>query len=140
MAPLSAVAWLVPGISTGERDPWAASLGQLADWSLALALGACPVDSADFWTPPEFWDAEDLATEIGDHPGVWTDGSLESCPTAGFAVAGAGFVFLLLSWRCKVLLGEGEEYGDARLERCRAFMPPQAHSRQCSALSFWARF
>ena len=32
-----------PGLSTaGERDLWAASLGQLADRSLELALGAYP--------------------------------------------------------------------------------------------------
>ena len=61
-----------------------ASLGQLADRSLEQALSDEPVDDADFW------DAEDLATETGDHPCVWTDGCLESYPTAGFAVAGAG--------------------------------------------------
>ena len=30
--------------TAGERDPWAASLGQLAERSLELALGAYPVD------------------------------------------------------------------------------------------------
>ena len=71
--------WLL-GLSTaGERDPWAAFLGQLADRSLEQALGACPVDNADFGTPPDFWDAEDLALEIEDHPCVWMDG-LETHP------------------------------------------------------------
>ena len=82
-------------------------LGQLAGRSLELALGAYPVDSSDIRTPPEFWDAEDLATEIGDHPCVWTDGgSLETYSTVGFAVGGAGMYLPLLSWRCCVLLGE----------------------------------
>ena len=38
----------------------------------------------------DFWDAEDLAIEIGDHLCVWTDGSLEPYPSAGLSVAGAG--------------------------------------------------
>ena len=33
-------------------------------------LGTCPADDSGFWTPSEFWDAEDLAIEIGDHPCV----------------------------------------------------------------------
>ena len=57
------------------RDPWAACLGQLADGSLEQALGAYPVDDAGFWTSPNFWDAEDLAFEMEEHPCVWTDGS-----------------------------------------------------------------
>ena len=74
--------WL-PGLSTaGERDPWAACLGQLSDRS----LGSYPVDDAGFWTLVDHWDAEDLATEIGEHPCVWTDGSREVCPTGSFEV------------------------------------------------------
>ena len=140
MAPLSAVAWLFLGLGTaGERDPWTASLGQLADRSLELALGAYPDDSADFWPPPKFWDAEDLAVEIGDLPCVWTDGSLEPCPTAGISVAGAGEIFLPLSWRCLVLGGgEVEEYGDAGLDSCLPFLPVPAHFRRCRAPSFGA--
>ena len=73
---------------------------------MELALGACPVDDAGFWTPPDFWDAEHLATEIRDRPCVWTDGSREDYPTGGFEVAGAGvFFFLLLSWLCGLLSG-----------------------------------
>ena len=50
---------------------------------------AYPVDDAEFWTPPDFWDAEDLAIEIGDHPCAWTDGSSDNGPTEGISVAGA---------------------------------------------------
>ena len=75
----------------GERDSWAASLGQLAERSLEQVLGAYPVDDSCFWTPPDFfWMLDDLAAEIGEHPCVWTDGSREAYPTAGFRVAGAG--------------------------------------------------
>ena len=43
--------WL-PGLSVdGERDSWAASLGQLADRSLEQTLGAYPGDDAGFWNP-----------------------------------------------------------------------------------------
>ena len=46
--------WL-PGLSlAGERDPWAASLSQLAYRSLEQVLGAHRVDNAGFWTPPDF--------------------------------------------------------------------------------------
>ena len=65
----------------------------MADRSLEQVLGACPVDDSCFWTPPDFWDAEDLATEIGENPCVWTDGGQEAYPTGGEGrsdVAGAG--------------------------------------------------
>ena len=66
--------WL-PGRSTaGERDPWAASLGQVTERWLEHVLGALVYDSC-FWTPPEFLDADDLAAEIREHLCVWTDGS-----------------------------------------------------------------
>ena len=61
-----------------EQDPWAACLGQLADRSLEQALGAYPVDCSGFWTPPDIGDSEDMVIEIGAHPCLWTDGSLES--------------------------------------------------------------
>ena len=79
--------WL-PGLSAaGERAPWADSLGHLVGpWR--WRSGAFRADHFEFWSP-----AEDLAMEIGDHPCVWTDGSLEPHPTAGISVAGAG-VFL----------------------------------------------
>ena len=38
----------------------------------------------------KFWDADDLAIEIGEHPCVWTDGGREAYPTGSFEVAGAG--------------------------------------------------
>ena len=42
----------------------------------------------NFWPPPlDFWDAQDLAMELGEHPCVWTDGSLEPYPAAGISVA-----------------------------------------------------
>ena len=75
------------------------------------AFGAYPVE-----------DAKDLATEIGGHPWVWTDGRLEPYPIAGIAVAGARvylpapeFALHGAAWE------KAEEYGDARVERCRSF-------------------
>ena len=85
--------WL-PGLSTaGMRDPYAAYFGQLAHRSLEQVLDAYPADASDFWTPPDFWDADDLALGLDHHPSVWTDGSREDYPTGGFEVADAG-VFL----------------------------------------------
>ena len=62
---------------------------------------------------------------MSDNPNIWTDGSGEDFSSVGgFEVAGAGVhlpaaevAFESSVW------GVAEEYGDARLERCRAFMP-----------------
>ena len=78
--------WLLGLTTAGERAPLADSFGQLAGRSLEVALDAYPVDDTEFWAPPGFWDAQDLATEIGDHPCLW----MELYPSVGFAVAGAG--------------------------------------------------
>ena len=52
--------WL-PGQSlAGEMDPWAASSEQLASRALECSLGAYLADHSNFWTPPDFWDADDL--------------------------------------------------------------------------------
>ena len=76
-----------------ERDsePWASSFGDLACSSLERCLGAYPVDFDNFWAPPEYWDTDDVALEMSDHPNVWTDGSREDFSSVGgFSVAGAG--------------------------------------------------
>ena len=41
--------------------------------------------------PPEYWDADDIALEMPEHPNIWTDGSREDFSSiGGFEVAGAG--------------------------------------------------
>ena len=83
--------WLpgLNGIST--KDPSATSFGDLASFHLKRCLGAHAVDFADSWTPPEYWDAADIALEMPEHPNVWTDGSKEDFSSIGdFEVAGAG--------------------------------------------------
>ena len=88
-------------------------------------LGAYPVDFTCCWTPSEYWDTDDIALEMSDHPDIWTDGSREDCSSiGGFEVAGAG-VYLPASevaFDCSVW-ETAEEHGDARLERYRAFLP-----------------
>ena len=105
--------------------PWDTSFGDLASFHLERCLGAYPVDFGGTWSPPDYWDAADIALEMPQYPNIWTDGSREDFSSiGGFEVAGAG-VYLLASelafegstWRT------AEEYGDARLERCRAFLP-----------------
>ena len=62
---------------------------------------------------------------MSDHLKIWTDGSREDFfSVGGFEVSGAGvyvpaseLAFDGLVWRT------AEKYGDARLERCRAFLP-----------------
>ena len=83
--------WLpgLNGIST--KDPWATSFGDLASFPLEQCLGAYLVGFDDCWTPPEYWDADDVALEMTDHPNVWTDRSREDFSSVGgFEVAGAG--------------------------------------------------
>ena len=71
------------------------------------------------------------------HPCVWTDGSLEPYPIASIAVAGAGVYLPAPEFATQgAIWGGAEEYGDVRLERCRAFMPVPGHSRRCSVVSF----
>ena len=45
----------------------------------------------DCWTRPEYWDADEIALEMTDHPNVWTDGNREDFSSVGgFEVARAG--------------------------------------------------
>ena len=83
--------WL-PGLNGMMNDkPWALSFGELATFHLERCLGAYPVDFAAAWTPPGYWDADDIALEMPDHPNIWTDGSREDFSSIGsFEVAGAG--------------------------------------------------
>ena len=94
---------------------------------------------ASCWTPPDYWDGDDIALEMSEVPNIWTDGSREDFSSIGcFEVAGAG-VFLPASelafevsvWRT------AEEYGDARLERCRAFMPVPGVMQTVQRAEFW---
>ena len=74
-----------------------------------------------------------------EYPNIWTDGSREDFSSVGGSeVAGAG-VYLLASevafelsvWRT------AEGYGDARLERCRAFMPVPGPLQTVQRAEFW---
>ena len=112
--------WLLGLSGARVGDPLAASFGQLE-----RSLGAYLVDGSGFWTPPDYWDDDDLALELTDAPNTWTGGRREDFSSVGgFEVAGAG-VFLLASELAfeSAVWGVAEEYGDARLERCRVFMP-----------------
>ena len=69
--------WL-PGLNGMMNDkPWALSFGELASFHLERCLGAYPVDFAASWTPPDYWDADDIALEMPEYPNIWTDGSRE---------------------------------------------------------------
>ena len=126
--------WL-PGLSsTGGRNPWGASFGQLACCELERILGAYPVDDSVFWTPPDHWDADDIASEMTDAPNIWTDGSREDFSSiGGFEVAGAG-VHLPAS----DIAFEGAVWGVA--ERCRAFMFVPGVLQTVQSAEFWVPF
>ena len=131
--------WL-PGLNgISATTPWASSFGDLASFHLERCLGAYPVDFVDCWTPPDYWDADDIALEKTDHPNVWTHGSREDFSSVGgFEVAGAG-IYLPAS----ELAFEGsdwgtvEEYGDARLERRRALLPVPGVMQTVQRAEFW---
>ena len=84
-------------------------------------------------------DADDIALEMSDIPNIWTDGCREDFSSiGGFEVAGAGvnvpaseMAFDGSVW------GVAEEYGDARLERCRAFMPVPGILQTVQRAEFW---
>ena len=59
-------------------------------------------DSADFsgsWTPPEYWDADDVALEMSEFPKIWTGGSRED-----FSSLVEGLRLLVLVFICLLLL------------------------------------
>ena len=77
----------------------------------------------------------DIALEIPEHPNIWTVGSREDFSSiGGFEVAGAG-VYLSAAEVAfdHSVGGTVEEYGDARLERCRAFLPVPGVLKTCAA-------
>ena len=88
---------------------------------------------------PEYWDAADIALEVPEHPNVWTDGGREDFSSiGGFEVAGAG-VYLSASELAfdGLIWGTAEEHGDARLERCRAFLPFPGVMQTVHRAEFW---
>ena len=131
--------WL-PGLKgVGLRVPWALSFDDLASFHLERCLGAYPVDLAGAWTPPEYWDASDIALEMPDDPNIWTDGSREDFSSlGGLEVAGAG-VYLPATEIAfdNSVWGTVEEYGNARLERCRAFLPVPGVLQTVQRAEFW---
>ena len=137
MATLPALAWLVAW--SQHRAPWATSFGQQACLKLESCLGAYPLDRSGFWAPPDCWDADDIALEMSDHPNIWIGGSREDFSSVGgFEVAGAG-VYLPAAEVAfeSAVWGVAEEYGDARQERCRAFLPVHCVLQTVQRAEFW---
>ena len=132
-------AWL-PGLGgISDDDSWASSFGELAFVNLERCLGAYPVDLSGSWTPPDYWDADEIALEMSEHPNIWTDGSREDFSfVGGFEVAGAGVCLLASEVAIEsAVWGVAEGYGDARLERCRAFMPVPGPLQTVQGAEFW---
>ena len=117
--------WLLGLSGLSDKNPWAASFGGLAFSHLERCLGAYPVDFSGSWTPPDYGDADDIALEMSDHPDIWTDGSRDDVSSVGgYEVAGAGVSLSVAEVAFEgAVWGVAEEYGDVRLERCRAFLP-----------------
>ena len=77
---------------------------------------------------------------MSDHPNIWTDGSREDFSSVGgFEIAGAG-VYLPAAGVAfeSAVWGVAEENGDARLERCRAFMPVPCVMQTVQRAEFWS--
>ena len=102
-------------------------------------MGAYPVDFSSCWAPPEYWDADDIALEMSDFPSIWTDGSREDFSSVGgFQVAGAGVYWPAAEVAFEsAVWGVAEGYGDARLERCRAFTPVPGPLQTVQRAEFW---
>ena len=90
--------WL-PGLNGLLGDnPWALSFGEVASFHLERCLGAYPVDFAAVWTPPDYWDADDIALEIP--LSILTSGLMEAerifPPLGASKLLVQAFTFLLL--------------------------------------------
>ena len=126
------------GLAMRESDCWAASLGQLAERRLESALGAYPADHAGYWVTPDFWDAEDLALEMVEHPNIWTDGSRADYPIGGFEVAGSGVFFRAPeATMLGSVWGVTEEYGEALVDKCRVFKSVPGTLQSAQRAEFW---
>ena len=67
--------------------------------------------------------------------------SLDSYPTAGFAVAGAGMYLPAPELALQGATWEvAEEYGDAKVDGCRAFMPVPGPLQTVQLAEFWVLF
>ena len=117
----------------------AASFGQLACLKLESCLGASPLNRSGYWAPPDYWDADYIALEMSDTPDIWADGSREDfSSTGGFEVAGAGVYVPVAEVAFEsAVWGVAEECGDARLDRCRAFMPVPGVLQTVQRAEFW---
>ena len=134
----------LPGLNgIDNRDPWATSFGDLASFHLERCLGAYPVDFSSSWTPPDHWDADDIALEMSEYPNIWTDGCREDFSSVGvYEVAGAGVHLSAAEVAFEgAVWGVAEEYGDVRLERCRVFFAcSQVFCRLFSVLNYGVPF
>ena len=75
--------------------------------------------------------------ENAEHPNVWTDGSREDFSSiGGFEVAGVYLPASELAFE-GLVWGMAEEHGDARLERCRAFLPVPGVMQTVQRAEFW---
>ena len=85
-------------------------------------MGASPLNRSGYWAPD-----------------IWTDGSTEDVSsTGGFEVAGAGVYVPVAEVAFEsAVWGVAEECGDARLERCRAFMPVPGVLQTVQRAEFW---
>ena len=109
--------WLLGLSGVSGRDPWASSFRNLALGKLERS--AYPV--------PGSWTLS------------WTDGSREDFSSiGGFEVAGAG-VYLPASDVAfdSSVWGTAEKCGDARLERCCAFLPVPGVMQTVERADFW---
>ena len=104
-------------------------------------LGAYPVDFTCCWTPSEYWDTDDIALEMSDHPNIWTDGSREdfSSLSVGFRLlvllCACLLLTLLLMVRCGV---RQKSMVMLALERCRAFLPVPRVLQTVQRAEFWS--
>ena len=129
--------WL-PGLGhEGQRDCWAASLGQLAERRLESALGGYPADHAGCWVAPDFFGMR--RTLLWRWLiNIWTDGNRVDYPTGGFEVAGSGVFFQAPeATMLGAVWGATEEYGEALDDKCRVFMSVPGTLQSVQRVEFW---
>ena len=72
-------------------SPWAADASESASYLVEVALGRYSSGLVTEWSPPDGFDAGEVASRVPDAPDVWTDGSLVLDQVTGESAAGADF-------------------------------------------------
>ena len=91
--------WLPMLSVVNGASPWAADASESAGYLVEVALGRSSSGLFAEWSPPDEFDADEVASRMFDAPNVWIEGSHVLDRVTGVSSSGAGF-FADLSRDC----------------------------------------